>query len=161
MSTKCEWVEDVGCKHCDTYGKSDACSEEAPHSDARMLAEASVSRAEEVKRRMDDAVSPKTCIKFIEWFCRNHFLTFNEQARFNCCIAALRQQDGENARLREAIKHNMRAIDNWLNTYAAELCDTERVKEAVAEIGDGGGTLAYIAALQQSNRNLLRDTEAK
>lgn len=57
--------------------------------------------------------------------------------------------------LEAALGASIRALDNWLNTYAPEFCDERRVAEARQEILKGGGTLAYIAQLQQINRAAL------
>jgi hypothetical protein len=57
--------------------------------------------------------------------------------------------------MKEALRHSMIALDDWLNTYAPEFCDEERVKEARKRIMDEGGTLAYIADLQERNRTAL------
>ncbi len=47
------------------------------------------------------------------------------------------------------------ALDDWLNTYASEFCDDARVAEAIKRIADNGGTLAYIAELQQDIKAAL------
>ena len=57
--------------------------------------------------------------------------------------------------MRDALRASMIALDDWLNTYASEFCDEERVKEAGERIMSGGGTLAYIADLQERNRRAL------
>lgn len=49
---------------------------------------------------------------------------------------------------------SMTAIDDWLNTYADDMCDPDRVAEARARIGQFG-TLAYIAEVQTANRDVL------
>lgn len=56
--------------------------------------------------------------------------------------------------LREALERSIVAIDDWLNTYAANLCDEDDVREAQERIGKYG-TLAYIAQIQQQNRAAL------
>lgn len=57
--------------------------------------------------------------------------------------------------LRDALERSKTALDDWLNTYASEFCDEERVAEAGKRIMDGGGTLAYIADIQEQNRVAL------
>lgn len=57
--------------------------------------------------------------------------------------------------LEEALEVSRIAIDDWLNTYAAELCDETRVHEARERIKEASGTLAYIAAVQTANRAAL------
>ncbi len=49
----------------------------------------------------------------------------------------------------------MTALDDWLNTYASEFCDEARVKEAGGRIMEEGGTLAYIADVQEQNHKAL------
>ena len=67
-------------------------------------------------------------------------------------IAAARREK----KLREALERSRIAIDDWLNIYAADQCDEKRVKEAMARVGEFG-TLAYIADVQQQNREALKD----
>lgn len=71
--------------------------------------------------------------------------------------------DGDEAadsieRLQAALRRSMLAIDDWLNTYAVDMCDPDRVAEARARIGKVG-TLAYIADVQDQNRNALRSQD--
>ena len=66
----------------------------------------------------------------------------------------------ESARERElskALELSMTALDDWLNTYASEFCDEARVKEARERIMEEGGTLAYIADVQEQNHKALGD----
>jgi hypothetical protein len=60
-------------------------------------------------------------------------------------------------RLEAALARSVTAIDDWLNTYAPEFCDEARVKEARSRIMSEGGTLAYIADVQQQNREALKN----
>lgn len=46
------------------------------------------------------------------------------------------------------------AIDDWLNTYAHDMCDEKRFKEARDRIYKNGGTIAYIARIQEHNRSI-------
>jgi hypothetical protein len=55
-----------------------------------------------------------------------------------------------------ALERSRIAIDDWLNTYAEEHCDAGRVAEAQRRISDEGGTVHYIAVLQQSNRAAIK-----
>lgn len=55
----------------------------------------------------------------------------------------------------KALRKASVALDDWLNTYAAEFCDDGRVKEAYDRINENGGTIAYIADLQQEIRAIL------
>jgi DNA modification methylase len=54
----------------------------------------------------------------------------------------------------EALRNSMTAIDDWLNTYAPEFCDTKRVAEARQRI-NANGALAYITDVQEKNRIAL------
>ncbi len=56
--------------------------------------------------------------------------------------------------LESALKNSVTALDDWLNTYAAEMCDEKRVKEAMERIGPFG-TIGYIAHIQAANREAL------
>ena len=67
-----------------------------------------------------------------------------------------RRESGRERRLRAALDRSRIAIDDWLNTYASEFCDEARVAEAGKRIRDEGGTLAYIADVQQQNREALK-----
>lgn len=71
-------------------------------------------------------------------------------------LLRLRARVGE---LEEALQASRIGLDDWLNQYASELCDEERVKEARERIADNGGTLAYIAQLQDQNRRALEGKE--
>lgn len=55
---------------------------------------------------------------------------------------------------REALEKSRVAIDDWLNLYAPEHCNEARVAEARARV-NAIGTLAYIAEVQQGNREAL------
>lgn len=58
--------------------------------------------------------------------------------------------------LREALIRSKIAIDDWFNTYAPEFCDEMRVAEARARIRKHGGTLAYVADIQEQNKEALK-----
>jgi hypothetical protein len=60
-----------------------------------------------------------------------------------------------NVELLGALNASVTAIDDWLNTYAADHCDETHVKEAWQRIGDSGGTIAYIADIQKMNRQTI------
>jgi len=64
-------------------------------------------------------------------------------------------RDAQVEAMHAALTASVRALDNWLNMYAPEYCDSQRVAEARQEIIAGSGTLAYIAKLQQVNRAAL------
>lgn len=56
----------------------------------------------------------------------------------------------------EALEASRIALDDWLNTYAAEHCDARRVCEAYERIKNNGGTLSYLADIQTTNRACLK-----
>lgn len=62
----------------------------------------------------------------------------------------------ENKLLHEALTNSTIALDDWLRTFASELCHKKHVQESYARINQNGGTLHYIAVLQQANRNALK-----
>lgn len=66
-----------------------------------------------------------------------------------------RKESARERRLRKALERSSIALNDWLNTYASELCDEARVAEARKRIRDGGSTLAYIADIQEQNRKAL------
>jgi hypothetical protein len=55
---------------------------------------------------------------------------------------------------REALEKSRIALDDWLNLYASELCNEARVEEARSRV-HAAGTLAYIAEVQQGNREAM------
>jgi hypothetical protein len=57
--------------------------------------------------------------------------------------------------LQRALARSVTALDDWINTYASEFCDADRVAAAGKRIMDQGGTLAYIADIQEENRKAL------
>lgn len=57
---------------------------------------------------------------------------------------------------RELLRDCSTALDHWLHQYAPEQCDKGWVKETGRAMMNAGGTLAYIADLQQQIRNVLR-----
>ncbi len=59
-------------------------------------------------------------------------------------------------RLRAALKCSMLALDTWLHIYASDQCDPKRVAEAQQRIRENGGLLAYIADVQQQNREAMK-----
>ena len=48
------------------------------------------------------------------------------------------------------------ALDHWLHQYAPEQCDSSHVRTSIVIMMDSGGTLAYIARLQQRIRKTLK-----
>jgi hypothetical protein len=57
--------------------------------------------------------------------------------------------------LKAALEGSMVALDDMMQRFAAELCEPERVRVAIARIRANGGTLAYITAVQERNRKAL------
>ena len=53
----------------------------------------------------------------------------------------------QRASLTKTLQRAEDALDDWINTYASDLCDPARVAEAKVRIYDGGGTLHYIACV--------------
>ena len=64
-------------------------------------------------------------------------------------------------RLEAALVRSITAINDWLNIYASDFCHEARVREAQARIMSGGGTLAYIADVQQQNREAITHNPTK
>lgn len=58
-------------------------------------------------------------------------------------------------RLRGALRASETALDDWLHQYAADLCNDADVVETQDRIMRHGGTLAYIAQVQERNRAAL------
>lgn len=48
------------------------------------------------------------------------------------------------------------ALDDWVTTYASDMCDTETMRRSEQRIMDNGGTLAYVAQLVQDIRDALK-----
>jgi hypothetical protein len=80
-------------------------------------------------------------------------------ADLNIANERIRELESENARLREALKTSMTAIDDWLNLYASDICDEARVQEAEVRVRERG-TLSYIAHVQAANGNALNPQPA-
>lgn len=66
-----------------------------------------------------------------------------------------RENNATKASLRAALERQTVALDDWLNTYAPEFCNKGRVREADVRIHAHGGTLAYIADVQEQARAAL------
>ena len=64
--------------------------------------------------------------------------------------------EAERDRLRDRLQASIVAIDDWLHQYAGEFCDEKYVAETIQRIRDNGGTLAYIADVQEANRAALQ-----
>jgi hypothetical protein len=62
--------------------------------------------------------------------------------------------EAEAATLREALERSVLALDDWVSTHAPEECSEVRVANARSRIGPLG-TLAYIASVQEQNREAL------
>lgn len=78
----------------------------------------------------------------------------------NAALALIAAEMSEAAdrleRVTQALARSMVALDDWLNVYAPEHCNADRVAEARARIAEGG-TLGYIAGLQAANRAALAE----
>jgi hypothetical protein len=69
-------------------------------------------------------------------------------------LDAFKELEAENERLRNAVRDSWIALDDWLHTYAPECCRDEDVVHSRARIAEGG-TLYYIATVQERNRAAL------
>ncbi len=58
------------------------------------------------------------------------------------------------SKVEAALKRSMVALDDWLSTYADDMCHPDQVEASRARIAKYG-TLAYIADVQQQNREAL------
>lgn len=67
----------------------------------------------------------------------------------------LKMIDDDRNSLRTALQASITALDDWLNIYAEELCDENRVKEAKERVGQFG-TIAYIANVVAQCRAALK-----
>lgn len=54
-----------------------------------------------------------------------------------------------------ALERSILAIDDWLHQYAPEFCGENYVSETYERLSQAGGTLAYIAEVQEQNRAAL------
>lgn len=63
--------------------------------------------------------------------------------------------------LRAALQQSVVAVNDLLNIYADDMCSESDVQESRQRILRNGGTLHYIACVQQSNRAALAATEPK
>ncbi len=57
--------------------------------------------------------------------------------------------------MKEALINSMTALDDWTHVYAPEFCGEDHVAETRDRIWNEGGTLAFIAGTQESNRIAL------
>ena len=83
----------------------------------------------------------------------------NEQQRHDIdrLYASLQTEVMAAEKTEAALRRSMVALDDWLNTYAEEFCDEQRVKEARERIKEFG-TIGYIAEVQQQNHAALSST---
>ena len=58
--------------------------------------------------------------------------------------------------LRIALEKSAIAIDDWLHQYASDMCDETSVEISIRRIRFNGGTLAYIAGVQERNHAALK-----
>jgi hypothetical protein len=64
------------------------------------------------------------------------------------------------AGLSEAQRWALDGIAQGRGDYAADMCEPSRVSEARNRVKNGGGTLAYIASVQEVNRQALKQMES-
>lgn len=62
--------------------------------------------------------------------------------------------------VRAAMERSIVAIDDWLHQYASDMCSEDHVKATGRRIFENGGTLAYIADVQEKNRAASRALKA-
>ena len=62
-----------------------------------------------------------------------------------------------NAKERALLRACATALDDWLHQYAHDQCDPVKVEATYNHIYANGGTLGYIAALQQRIREALAE----
>jgi len=67
----------------------------------------------------------------------------------------LEKLERENAELVDALEKASVALDDWIHTYAYDLCDAAKVAESHERIFANHGTLYYIGTLQEVNRKLI------
>jgi hypothetical protein len=60
------------------------------------------------------------------------------------------------AELKQALMDSTTALDDWISTYAPELCRKDAVESAEQRIFSGGGTLSYIGRQIRTNNKLLK-----
>lgn len=65
----------------------------------------------------------------------------------------------ELAKAREALEDSQQALNDWVVTYASDMCGEKTVQEAKERINGAGGTLAYIAGISERNRIVLQQRE--
>lgn len=59
----------------------------------------------------------------------------------------------------EALEDSQQALNDWVVTYASDMCGEKTVQEAKERINGAGGTLAYIAGISERNRIVLQQRE--
>ena len=57
---------------------------------------------------------------------------------------------------RELLRDCSAALEYWLNQYAPDMCDRKEVDKTCRAMMEVGGTIAYIADLQQRIRKALK-----
>lgn len=62
--------------------------------------------------------------------------------------------------LEAALERSCLAIEDWINTYASEFCDEDRVAQARSRISGQGGTIAYTASVLEQASAALLDSDA-
>src|SRR5271165_2627938 len=63
-------------------------------------------------------------------------------------IEQIDKQITDNTKMREALEDAIVALDDWMNIYASEFCDADRVAEARKRLSQDG-SLYYIATVLQ------------
>ena len=100
----------------------------------------------DLRRQLEEA---KAKIRLGKQVADNYMKLNAEFVEQGALVTALQ---AEVERLLTALGHSVIAIDDWLHQYASEECNAEDVERTWARIRENGGTLTYIAQVQQRNR---------
>lgn len=108
----------------------------------------------QVSKHSELADCPK-CEKFGD-DCGEHAPSWQELAEYWKAEAERRQApDAQVSNLVSALEGSVLAIDDWLHAYASYMCNETYVDDSRQRILRNGGTLHYIACVQQANRAAL------
>lgn len=77
--------------------------------------------------------------------------TINKQA------AEIERLTVENVYKNDALAFAELALNDWVTTYASDLCDPDDLVRALSRISNRGGTLAYIGEVLEEVRAAMRE----
>ena len=60
---------------------------------------------------------------------------------------------------KEALERSLLALNDWIHTYAPEMCDADDVARSRSRIRNQGGTLAYLADITLEVRQAIAALE--